>query len=83
MDAAATDPNPAKNMEFNDKPRKELQPFRVIRCPANGLQVSWCRGLCQPMDGIGMCGRRAPHALIDRTQRAIAAFESRKLRKAQ
>ena len=53
-------------------------PFESRR---TGIYAAGC--VRQPMDGIGMCGRKAPHALVDRTQRAIAAFESRKLRTAQ
>ncbi len=52
--------------------KRSLPPFRYITCPANGHQVSWCRGLCRPIKGIGYCGRVAPHAMVDRTQRAIA-----------
>jgi len=65
------------------KPREEtldarpLPPFTVLRCPHNGLQVSWCRGFCTPTGGIGTCGRVAPHAMTDRTQAAIAAQVSR------
>ena len=42
-------------------------------CPYNGHQVGWCKGLCTPIAGIGHCGRVAGHALVGRTQRAIAA----------
>jgi hypothetical protein len=41
-----------------------------IVCSVSGV-VSICRGLCEPIEGIGACGRLAPHALIGRTQRAI------------
>jgi len=49
----------------------------VVTCPYNGHQVGWCRGLCTPVEGIGHCGRPAAHALVGRTQRAIAAQRSR------
>jgi hypothetical protein len=45
----------------------------VVTCPYNGHQVGWCKGLCTPTAGVGYCGRPAPHALIGRTQLAIAA----------
>ena len=48
---------------------------RMPTCPLNGHQVSWCRMLCQPVDGHGQCGRLAPHAMIGRTQAAIRAFK--------
>ncbi len=52
--------------------RTRLRPYTVLRCPLNGHQVSWCRGLCTPVAGYGHCGRLAPHAMTDRTQAAIA-----------
>jgi hypothetical protein len=45
----------------------------VITCPYNGHQVGWCKGLCAPIAGVGFCGRPAAHALLGRTQLAIAA----------
>lgn len=52
--------------------------FTVILCPLNGHQVSWCRGLCTPVDRHGVCGRLAPHAMVGRTQAAIAAYKAGK-----
>ncbi len=45
----------------------------TLTCPHNGHQVSFCRGLCTPIAGYGTCGRMAPHAMVGRTQAAIAA----------
>jgi hypothetical protein len=45
----------------------------VVMCPYNGHQVGWCKGMCTPVAGVGHCGRPAPHALVGRTQLAIAA----------
>jgi hypothetical protein len=50
-----------------------LRTQTTISCPFNGHQVGWCRGLCVPVAGMGACGRIAPHALVGRTQAAIAA----------
>jgi hypothetical protein len=51
----------------------------VLRCPLNGHQVGACRGLCTPSpDGVGLCSRLAPHALVGRTQAAIARHEEEK-----
>ena len=48
-----------------------------MRCPLNGHQAGACRGLCEPSpEGDGLCGRLAAHALIGRTQAAIAAQQS-------
>jgi hypothetical protein len=52
----------------------------VLRCPLNGHQVGWCRGLCRPIDGCGVCGRLAPHAMTGRTQAAIASYRDRPLK---
>jgi hypothetical protein len=43
-----------------------------------GHQVGWCRGLCDPIEGRGLCGRVAPHSLQGRTQQAIAAHRARR-----
>ncbi len=48
-----------------------------IRCPVNGLQATWCRMLCTPIDDLGICGRPAPHLLKGRTQQAIALYNAR------
>jgi len=48
--------------------------YTTLRCPFNGHQVSWCRGLCVPIDGSGICGRIAAHSMVDRTQTAIANY---------
>jgi hypothetical protein len=63
--------------------RPELRTLRrthgVLRCPLNGHQAGACRGLCEPSpDGYGLCGRLAPHALMGRTQTAIAEHEAQK-----
>lgn len=68
------------------RPRDERPDFStrrrihtVVRCPLNGHQVGACRGLCEPSpEGDGLCGRLAPHALIGRTQAAIAAHNEQK-----
>ena len=56
--------------------RVRLREYTVLRCPCNGHQVGWCRGLCQPVAGRGLCGRLAPHAMIGRTQAAIAHYKA-------
>jgi hypothetical protein len=56
-----------------------FRPYTTIECPYNGHQVSFCRGLCEPINGKGHCGRIAPHAMIGRTQAAIASFKARSL----
>lgn len=58
--------------------RGKLRPYTVLRCPMVGHQAGWCRGLCEPIGPFGLCGREAPHLMKDRTQRAIAAYATRK-----
>ena len=57
--------------------RVALRAYTTLRCPFNGHQVSWCRGLCEPIDDHGHCGRLAPHLMTDRTQAAIATYRAR------
>jgi hypothetical protein len=51
-------------------------PFRrEWGCPYTKNRTPWCFGLCIPNDGIGACGRIAPHSLIGRTERAIMRYK--------
>lgn len=59
---------------------QRLPAYRSLRCPYNGRQVSFCRGLCAPIAGVGACGRLAPHAMLGRTQLAIARHTARTAR---
>ena len=54
--------------------RSRIRSRTVVTCPLNGHQAGWCRQLCEPQDGLGTCGRTAPHGLVGRTQAAIAAY---------
>jgi hypothetical protein len=58
--------------------RGRLREFTTRSCPFNGHQVSGCLRLCQPIGDSGVCGRVAPHAMIGRTQAAIARCEARR-----
>lgn len=62
---------------------KRLPMFTVVRCKMNGHQVGWCHKLCSPVDGLGMCGRQAPHAVKSEAQIAIANYKLRQLQKEQ
>lgn len=59
---------------------KLLRTHTALRCVVAGHQVTWCRSLCQPIHGHGLCGRPAPHALKGRTQAAIAGYNARRSR---
>ena len=58
--------------------RTRLRQFTTRSCPFNGHQVSACLRLCQPIGDNGVCGRIAPHAMIGRTQAAIARYEAQR-----
>ena len=60
--------------------RTAFRSYTVIRCPYNGHQVSFCRGLCEPVEGHGHCGRIAAHTMIGRHQAAIASYKARPLK---
>jgi len=67
------------------RPRSErknttFRSYTTIQCPYNGHQVSFCRGLCEPIDGHGHCGRLAAHAMIGRHQAAIISYKARPLK---
>ncbi|MCU0727372.1 MAG: hypothetical protein MUE73_16560 [Planctomycetes bacterium] len=47
-------------------------------CPLTRNRTNHCFGLCLPQDGLGTCGRVAPHAIIGRTLRAILAYNARR-----
>lgn len=52
--------------------------YRVRPCRAGGRhQVGWCLALCTPVNGRGLCGRQAPHALHGRTYLAMKESEER------
>jgi hypothetical protein len=57
--------------------RGHVRRYVTLRCLMAGHQVTWCRGLCRPINGLGLCGRPAPHGLRGRTQRAIARYNER------
>lgn len=64
----------------SQRKRTHFKSYTVIRCPYNGHQVSFCRGLCEPVDGHGHCGRIAAHAMVGRHQAAIASYKDRPIK---
>jgi len=64
----------------SERKRIAFRSYTTIECLYNGHQVSFCRGLCEPIEGHGHCGRLAPHAMIGRTQAAIASYKGRPLK---
>lgn len=55
----------------SDRPLPE---YLTLACPKYGHRNTWCRLMCTPIGDRGDCGRLAPHAMIGKTQAAIAAF---------
>lgn len=54
--------------------KRGLPEYRTLACPKYGHRITWCRQICTPIDEMGDCGRLAPHAMIGKTQAAIAAY---------
>jgi hypothetical protein len=57
---------------------KRLPEYRTLRCPQYGYRNTWCRQLCTPIGDKGQCGRLAPHAMVGKTQAAIASYNHAK-----
>ncbi|MCJ7630213.1 MAG: hypothetical protein MUO50_17710 [Longimicrobiales bacterium] len=51
--------------------KKRVPEYTVLGCPLTKSHSLWCHGLCVPKNGIGLCGRLAPHTVTGRTQIAI------------
>jgi hypothetical protein len=64
------------------KKSQRKRPSRLretVGCTALRGRITSCAMLCTPLDGIGLCGRQAPHGLRGRTQKAIANYKRRVL----
>jgi hypothetical protein len=55
--------------------------YTCLGCPLTKSHSLWCHGFCVPKNGIGLCGRVAPHAVVGRTQEAILRFKAAQLRR--
>ena len=55
-------------------PGARLPEYRTLACPRYGHRITWCRQICTPIGTMGDCGRLAPHAMVGKTQAAIAAY---------
>ena len=58
-------------------PRESVTRHGQWGCPLTKNRSPWCHRLCHPKNGIGVCGRIAPHALRGRTDLAIQAYKER------
>ena len=50
---------------------RKLPKYTYLGCSVTRHREASCRGLCVPIDGIGACGRLAPHSMTSRIQQAI------------
>jgi hypothetical protein len=54
---------------------RRLPEYLTLACPRYGHRITWCRQICTPIGDRGDCGRLAPHAMVGKTQAAIAAYK--------
>jgi len=58
--------------------RKHLREYTYLGCPMTKNRSPWCFRMCKPnADGIGLCGRVAPHGFKSRIQQAIEDYNKR------
>jgi hypothetical protein len=57
--------------------RKNTAERKSWGCPRTKNRSSWCHSRCVPREGVGDCGRLAPHAMLGRTQLAILAVQAK------
>lgn len=57
--------------------------FTFHGCVVTKHRSKSCRALCRPINGIGACGRIAPHSMLSRIQMSIAAHKREMEQKAQ
>lgn len=64
---------------FLKEPKRRGREAPVISCgcPMVRYRAAWCMSLCEPIRGIGTCGRLAPHAMLGKTQKAILQYKNR------
>ncbi len=55
--------------------RTRVPEYTCLGCPLTRSRSLWCHRMCVPVEGLGLCGRVAPHAVPGRTQEAILRFK--------
>ncbi len=61
---------------------RNLPLYTVLPCRAAGRhQVGWCFRMCKPVDGIGLCGRLAPHSIKGQAIQAMEQYYERQREK--
>jgi hypothetical protein len=67
------------NRRLVKRERSRVPEYTVLGCPLTKSHSLWCHGLCAPKNGIGLCGRIAPHTVPGKTQMAILKYKIRQL----
>ena len=60
--------------------RARVPEYTCLGCPLTKSHSLWCHRLCVPKEGIGFCGRVAPHAVMGRTGAAILKYKLNRAR---
>jgi len=60
--------------------RTRVPEYTCLGCPLTKSHSLWCHRLCVPRNGMGFCGRVAPHAVMGRTGAAIRKHKRNKAR---
>jgi hypothetical protein len=63
------------NRRVVKRERRRVPEYTVLGCPLTKSHSLWCHGFCVPKNGIGLCGRVAPHTVAGRTQMAIMKYK--------
>lgn len=63
------------NRRLVKRTRTRVPEYTCLGCPLTKSHSLWCHRLCVPKEGIGYCGRVAPHAVVGRTAEAILRFK--------
>lgn len=61
--------------------KKGVPEYTCLGCPLTKSHSLWCHRLCVPNNGVGYCGRVAPHGVTGRTQEAILRFKAAQARR--
>jgi hypothetical protein len=66
------------NRRLARRTRTRIPEYTCLGCPLTKSRSLWCHRLCVPREGIGVCGRVAPHAVVGRTAEAILRYKVRR-----
>ena len=58
--------------------KSKVPEYTHLGCPLTKSRTLWCYKMCRPVDGLGFCGRIAPHSLSSAIQDAIRRYNEQK-----